>query len=1048
MFDRSCANVTNYPARRLQRIDFLPKVTRNWSAAVIEYENNQFFDEEALYFRLTHGLQKASRDVVFVVGAPLTARHGEAPFGVPGVHEVTEMIRRQFLSDEFSLSAFDKQVRAGGNPYQEAFRFLQGRLGQDAANEVVQQAVLQSYTGEQDAIATQHGSLASEALEALESNLTGWSLSPGVRALGELLAIQQSPFSKLTITSNFDPLIGVAIKSAGGFSWRTALFQDGDFQQSKADGCQILHIHGYWHGTDTLHTSTQLSQKRTTLRNSLLNALEGKLIVVMAYGGWDDVFTSSLESLVGNASDFPEVIWTFYDSLPAVDGRLKRIISPGIDRGRVNLYSGIDCHVFLPRLASFWSNQLGHEAPAQTKIKQPSSTKPQPLRFDTRNLECDRPPSVDVWVGREPELRALETSDSKIAIISGFGGQGKSHLAAKYLEAVTEGETQFSGWDWRDCKEEGDRIRTQIIAAIERVTNEPTPDNQMETMNDRDLVNSFIGVLHKTSLVFVFDNVDHYVDLEKEEFVGILDVLVRQFAKSASQSRIIFTCRPQVNYDLTEVSSFTLLGISLTETVELFKVRCGHDKVDVNDIKIAHELTAGHPIWLDMMAVRVARVPGMTLSKINDDIRRDRSKNPDILSSLWKTLADREQTVLRVMSEAKRAETMDMIEKFVGSQLNYNKFSRAIRSLIALNLVIVKAQKNAPDLYDLHPLVRAFVRKNFNRPERKSFIQIVINEYNVLIKGIEAMLGVHLPFPLLERWSQKAELEIEAGLFEDAFATLNKADDALIGGGHAEEFIRVAGKLFEAVDWLHASSEIKDFDDVVSSTLFCLEQLQRREDSDSMLERYKQTTTTKSARYIKYLDVLAEAYWNRGEFQNAIDTAQEGVTLKEQTGVDTGHDCGHTLALAQRDGGAPEAALTYFLKTHDLDHILTKDGVLTVKEPTAIGNIGRCLQMMGRTEDAIICFRRSAQLLDDNASTHRLSNLTYAYHWLGQALTSVGESDLGYSFFVEAEDLAAKYFPGRLSAISGDKETALAAGTIRAFSRRESRKQVRAWLDS
>ncbi|SCX32244.1 putative ATPase [Agrobacterium sp. DSM 25558] len=765
----------------------------------------------------------------------------------------------------------------------------------------------------------------------------------------------------------------------------------------------------------------------------------------MAYGGWDDIFTSSLESLVGNANDFPEIIWTFYNALPSIDERLKRILSPGIDRGRVNLYSSIDCHRLLPKIAAFWQSDLELHSESTietTKINAPKS----PLRFDTRSLECDRPPSVDIWVGREPELRALETTDAKIAIICGFGGQGKSHLAAKYLEAVTKGETPYSDWDWRDCKEEGDRIRTQIVAAIERVADELTVDLEMDSMTDRDLVNSFISVLHKTSRVFVFDNVDHYVDLEKEEFFGILDVLVRQFSKSNSPSKIIFTCRPQVNYDISEVSSFTLLGISLAETVELFTARCEKNKVVAHDIQIAHEVTAGHPIWLDMMAVRVARVPGMTLSKINDDIRRDRSKNPDILSSLWKTLADREQTVLRVMSEAKRAETMEMIEKFTGSQLNYNKFSKAMRSLIALNLVIVKAQKNAPDLYDLHPLVRAFVRKSFNRPERKTFIQIVINEYNVLIRGIESMLGVHLPFPLLERWSQKAELEIEAGLFEDAFATLNKADDALIGGGHSEEFIRVAGKLFEAVDWLHASAEFKNFDDVIASTLFCLEQLQRRDDADSMLERYKLTMATKSARYIKYLDILAHKYWTRGEYQNAIDTAQEGVNLKDQTGVDTTHDCSQALALAQRDGGAPEEALPFFLKTHELDHLLTKEGILTVDEPTTIGNIGRCLQMMGRNDDAIICFQRSAQLLQDNVSTHRLSNLAYAYHWLAQALTTTGDEQSGYCFFVEAEELAAKFSPGRLLSISQDKDKFFPADKIPSISNREIRRQVKTWL--
>ncbi|WP_200800807.1 hypothetical protein, partial [Agrobacterium sp. DSM 25558] len=215
---------------------------------MIEYENNQFFDEEALYFRLTQGLKKASREVVFVVGAPLTAPQGDESHGVADVHEVTDMIRRQFIDDGISLAAFDRQIKVGSNPYQEAFRFLQGRFGQDAANDIVQRAVLQSYKGKREHNSAGN-SFRSGKLELLENELENWYLTPGVKALGELLATKRSPFSKMTITSNFDPLIGVAIKAAGGSSWRTALHQDGDFQQSKADGCQIIHIHGYWHGT-------------------------------------------------------------------------------------------------------------------------------------------------------------------------------------------------------------------------------------------------------------------------------------------------------------------------------------------------------------------------------------------------------------------------------------------------------------------------------------------------------------------------------------------------------------------------------------------------------------------------------------------------------------------------------------------------------------------------------------------------------------------------------------------------------------------------------
>ncbi|WP_210237103.1 hypothetical protein, partial [Mesorhizobium sp. M4B.F.Ca.ET.169.01.1.1] len=62
---------------------------------------------------------------------------------------------------------------------------------------------------------------------------------------------------------------------------------------------------------------------------------------------------------------------------------------------------------------------------------------------------------------------------------------------------------------------------------------------------------------------------------------------------------------------------------------------------------------------------------------------------------------------------------------------------------------MVKPELDAPDLYDLHPLVRQFVRVRFERSERSDFITIVINQYKVIISAIGSMLGVNLPFALL-----------------------------------------------------------------------------------------------------------------------------------------------------------------------------------------------------------------------------------------------------------------------------------------------------------
>lgn len=969
---------------------------------LIEIGEHYFFDAPALVDRLTNGLKTSAREVVFVVGAPLTASRGDIT-GVDDVGGVIKLIKDGFVTEQENLKRFEATYHSAGNTYQAAFRFLQGRRGQDAANAVIRTAVLGAHLGLRAERST--AALMTDAqLAELELNVGSWSLSPGVRSLGELASLEKAPFGKLVVTSNFDPLIEIAVRAAGGQSWRTALHTDGDFGQSKAKGCQVLHIHGYWQGSDTLHTGNQLLQSRPFLKNSLLRYLQDKLVVVVGYGGWQDIFTGALESLVSDASSFPEILWTFYDQAPEISPHLQSILKPGLDRNRVTLYGGIDCHTLFPELLTWWKGQ----APASYPVS--SQTRSDALPMRRKSAESDRPPSIEVWVGREAELRALETSPAKVAIICGIGGQGKSTLAARYLALVEDGSTPYTKWDWRDCKEQGDRIRTQLIASIERMSSEETEYPNLASASDADIVETFIRLAEHIRCVFVFDNVDSYVDLVNEEFSGILDSLTREFARAATNSKILITCRPRAGYDLISVVTIPLVGLSPKEASELFDERVGVNKVDKTEIATAHSLTEGHAFWLDMMAVQVGRAPGTTLKGFIDDIRRGRGGPTGLLNSIWKTLHEREKVVLRAMAETMRPETEDLIANVVSAKLNFKNFKRALRSLANLNMVLVKPERNSPDLFDLHPLVRQFVRMTFDRPERVGYIKIILLQYSNIIKGIGSSFGVHLPFSMLERWSQKAELEIEAGMLADALATLHNADNALIGSGHTEEFVRVARKLFQGANWLDLSA-LPHFDDVCSSLISCLCDLEEYDDADDILLQYEQTISAKTARYIMFCDTKAFAYWKRKKFPEAIDWAARGNDLKKASHVDTTFDCAHTLALAQRDGGDPEVALDYFLSEYQLENILNPNDD-SIPDAQSLGNIGRCLHMMGRLEDALVCYRKSALLLETDGTASRLENQSFARRWIAEVFAATGKTDDAFYFFSDAEELVHRAFPG------------------------------------
>lgn len=981
-----------------------------------------FYEKDALLYRLRDGIENTDKQVVFVVGAPLTAPYQQAR-GVADVAATVELIRNEFSGKKAHLDKLDAELSLSTNPYQTAFDFLTGRAGQDAANRIIKRAVSQALNSTPDSNWSDTiARLSNDQLRSLDEEIEVWTLSPAVNSLGLLIAKYPDRFGSMVVTSNFDPLIEVAIKNAGGSAWRTSLSNDGSITQSRATGCHVIHIHGYWHGVDTLHTNRQLVRNRPTLKNDLLTLLHDKIVVVLAYGGWPDIFTGALGSVVSNDNLFPEVLWTCYGDQPILSDHLRATLRPGIDRNRVTFYKGIDCHQFIPELLRLWEGTLSDSAATHNRgepVNPPAHDPAKLLRLAP--LECDRPPNIDVWVGRESELRALETSSAKVVIVCGLGGEGKSAIASHYIQTLGHRETRYRLWDWRDCKEQSDRIRTQIIEIIVRFSHGKISANQLSEADDSEVVEVLIEQISTAHAVLVFDNVDSYVDLENRTFTGVLDLLIQSLSTAHSTSRIILTCRPDVQYSAASVITFAMKGISDTEAIELFSKRAAGLAIPESDIREAHLLTNGHAFWLDLLAVQVTKVSGTTLQSLLGDMRRGREGAPDVLSSIWGKLHRREQTLLRVMAEAVRPETADTIERFVSSQLSYSKFSRTLRSLIGLNLIVVKREKDAPDLYDLHPLVRQFVRTKFLRSERTSFIRVVISQYENIIRSIESLLGIHLPFAMLERWSQKTELEVSAGLYNEAFETLFKVEDALMGGGHVQEFIRVGRLLLESVDWETAAGKYKRFDVVVGVMVLAYDQLGDYDSADSLLTRYESTIPQKTARYIKFCDVRAYSLWMRGEFTSAIEWASKGVNLKNETHVDTNFDCKYTLALAQRDSGHPDIALEHFRQGFEVKDIVAGSANVPDTGPL-YGNVGRCLQMMGRMEEALPCYRQSMAILERDASSHSQSNRAYARRWIAEIFAHQGDYMRAEAFFLDAIHVLGASAPVRVRELYAEIE--------------------------
>lgn len=288
------------------------------------------------------------RRIVFLVGSGLTLPSSPGAPGVPGTDEIVRRVLDRLPYDSSDPAPLD---------YQQVLERYRQRRGQRDVDALVREAVLEACPhGDPAVLAAARGDDLSACLEAcrrLERNPAVWELPPGVEALGRLITACPDTFGQTVLTTNFDPLVEVAIRRAGGRSHTSYLAEDGRMDL-EAEGCHVLHVHGFWSRKGhTSHTEAQLTRPRPLLRRNLERLLERSDLVVLGYGGWRDLFAEMISSILSDSAQDTEVLWCFYEkSREEIEKRytanLERLASgPTV----AVAYAGIDANGFLVRLA-------------------------------------------------------------------------------------------------------------------------------------------------------------------------------------------------------------------------------------------------------------------------------------------------------------------------------------------------------------------------------------------------------------------------------------------------------------------------------------------------------------------------------------------------------------------------------------------------------------------------------------------------------------------------------------------------------------------------
>jgi tetratricopeptide (TPR) repeat protein len=438
----------------------------------------------------------------------------------------------------------------------------------------------------------------------------------------------------------------------------------------------------------------------------------------------------------------------------------------------------------------------------------------------------------------------------------------------------------------------------------------------------------------------------------------------------------------------------TLSGLKNDECFELFQAY----KIPLKAAALKElsdkifTLTKGHPLWLNLIAAQALRgieSVNKFIQSIEDKTKFDEDDFSSILSEkildgVWNSLNDKQKTLLRGVAETVKPETITELKLILEPELNSNQFNKSFKVLKNLNLLELKSSSISEEQIELHPLVKEFILSKFPQKERAKYITLLVKHYDSFIYILKPKLSSDMSLGSFQNWTSKIELQINNGDFAPALVALEEVSKSLLSAGFSEEYLRVAERLFNNINWQKAiENEYSYFHNQFSTLTTTLTQFGKYVKCDELLNKYSKFIPGKGVHYLSYCSEKCYLLWYQGLFKEAIEIGEEGMFILQESGVSDNYSLKHNLALAQRDSQNIEninKALSYFKRGEDLDVILNK--VNQELGGHYYGNIGKCLELLNKKEDALKCYFYSISILFQEDNSHSKLNIGYASYWI------------------------------------------------------------------
>ncbi len=300
---------------------------------------------------LRQHLQRSEREIAIVVGAGLSSEAG-----IPDATVTLEQFRLE-MRERGLGERLERELVAEPNAddYHVALDFIQTHAGTWLVDLLIAEAVRNARRP--DAPSSFNG----------DGDPSHWQLPRSAVGLTRLLCKYPHVFRTPVLTTNFDPLLSLALAAEGVEQLPSIVHFDG---WSPPLHGYVLHLHGYWRGDERgRHRPTHLTGC-PRVEALIESKLRGSTVLVVGHGGRAGSLMRAFARLASEPNGGTKLLWCFHASEDQVRAQDPQLLAQ-LESWGARAYFGVDVHQLFEDL-TFEPSSDRTSSPPETIINEVS----------------------------------------------------------------------------------------------------------------------------------------------------------------------------------------------------------------------------------------------------------------------------------------------------------------------------------------------------------------------------------------------------------------------------------------------------------------------------------------------------------------------------------------------------------------------------------------------------------------------------------------------------------------------------------------------------